>query len=92
DDLATVHLSQDPLLAGYALPPACAEARQAAQGRIQTAHELVRALHCGDREAFEHNFDAQAVRAHAQRFEPYREQVLEWVGQLAEKLDVLGLG
>ncbi len=91
DEAAIVEWTRQPCLAGYPLPAAWAEPIKTARARARRTEAMLAALEKGQQGAFYECFDVQAVRRAAERFEPQRALLAEWIRAEVLPPEKLGL-
>jgi len=91
DEPAMAAAMDDPKLSDFPLPPEWAPLVRRAQQRAARLQPMLDALARRRLQDFTAVFDAGTVRNYADRFEPYRELLQQWVGSHLLALEAIGL-
>ena len=84
------HWSSQPCLSGCTLPKATQDAVQESTNRLQNVNRLLQALVHDNRRDFCDLFDARLIRQFSKKFQPVRDQLVDWTR--AEVLTASGVG
>lgn len=91
NEAAVAAVMQEPCLEGYPLPAAWSQAVKKTLDRFGRMETLLAALRDGDRAVFRELFDARLIREQGDRFEPYRDRLLEWTAIEVLPPEAMGL-